>query len=45
MSEMILSTKPEGGHGDRRPKLRWLGDVQAEIITLGIKRWSLKAQE
>jgi hypothetical protein len=43
--EMILNSEPEGRRGVGRPKLRWLDDVQADIKTLGIKRWRLKAQD
>jgi hypothetical protein len=42
---MIFNTKPEGRRGVGRPKLRWLDDVEADIKTLGIKRWRLKSQD
>jgi hypothetical protein len=42
---MIFNTKPEGRCGVGRPKLRWLDDVEADIKTLGIKRWRLKVQD
>jgi hypothetical protein len=29
----------------RRPKLRWLYDVQADPITIGIKKWRRKAHD
>jgi hypothetical protein len=42
---MIFNTKPEGGRGVGRPKLRWLDDAEADIKTLGIRKWRLKAQD
>jgi hypothetical protein len=41
----MFNTKLEGRCGVARPKVRWLGDVEADIKTLGIKRWRLKAQD
>jgi hypothetical protein len=40
---MIFNTKPEGRRGIGRT--RWLDDVEADMKTLGIKRWRLKAQD
>jgi hypothetical protein len=28
-----------------RPRLRWLDDVEADLKTVGIKRWRLMAKE
>jgi hypothetical protein len=42
--KMIFNTKPEGKCGVGRPKLRRLDDVEADVETLGIKRWRLKAE-
>jgi hypothetical protein len=42
--KMAFNTTPEGRRGVGRPKLRWLDGVKADIKTLGIKRWRLKAQ-
>jgi hypothetical protein len=42
---MIPNTEPGGRRGVGRPKLRWLDDVQADIKTLGIKRWRQKTEE
>jgi hypothetical protein len=43
--KMMLNIKMEGRCGVGRPKARWLDDVQADIKTLGIKRWRQKAQD
>jgi hypothetical protein len=42
---MLLNTKPEGKCGVGRSKLKWLDDPEADIKTLAIKRWRLKAQD
>jgi hypothetical protein len=42
---MILNTKPEGRRGVGRSKFRWLDGPEADIKTLAIKRWRLKAQD
>jgi hypothetical protein len=39
--KMALNTKPEGRHRVRKPKLRWLDNLEADIKTLRIKRWRL----
>jgi hypothetical protein len=41
----IFNTKPEGRRGVGRPELRRLDDVEADIKSLGIKGWRLKAQD
>jgi hypothetical protein len=43
--KIILNTKPKDRHGIGRHKLRWLDDVEADIKTLGTKRWRLKSQD
>jgi hypothetical protein len=43
--KMMFNTKFEGRRGVGRPRLRWLDDLGADIKTLGIKRWRLKAQD
>jgi hypothetical protein len=42
---MVFNAKPEGRRGVCRPRLRWLDDVEADIKALGVKRWSIKAQD
>jgi hypothetical protein len=37
--------KPEVRRGVRRPRLRWLNDVEADIKALGVKRRKIKAQD
>jgi hypothetical protein len=39
------NTKPEGRRGVGRPKLKWLGDVEAGINTPEVQRWRLRAQD
>jgi hypothetical protein len=41
----IINTKLEVRCGAGGLKVRWLNDVEADIKTLGIKRWRLKAQD
>jgi hypothetical protein len=43
--KMIFNTKREARRGVGRPELRWLDDVEADVETLGIKNWRLKAQD
>jgi hypothetical protein len=43
--KMIFNTKPEGRRGVGRPELRWLDDVEADVKTLVIQRWRLKARD
>jgi hypothetical protein len=38
LPKMVFNAKPEGRHGVRRPRLRWLDDVEADIKALGVKR-------
>jgi hypothetical protein len=38
LPKMVFKTKPEGRRGVRRPRLRWLDDVEADIKALGVKR-------
>jgi hypothetical protein len=45
LPKMVINTKPEDRRKFGGPKLRWLDDVEADIKTLGIKRWRLRAQE
>jgi hypothetical protein len=44
LPELVFNAKPEGSLGVRGPRMRWLDDVEADIIALGIKRWRIKAQ-
>jgi hypothetical protein len=44
-SDFSVNTKPEGGCGVGRLKLRWLDDIETDIKTLGMKIWRLKAQD
>jgi hypothetical protein len=39
------NTKPEGKHRVGRQNLKWLDDVEADIKTVDIQRWRLKAQD
>jgi hypothetical protein len=39
------NTKPEGKRRVGRPKFRWLYDVQADIKSVDVKRWRLKAED
>jgi hypothetical protein len=41
---MVFNAKPEGRRGAGRPRLRRLDDVGADIKSLGVKRWRIKAQ-
>jgi hypothetical protein len=45
LPKMVLNAKPEGRREVRRPRLRWLDDVKADVKVLGIKRWRIKAQD
>jgi hypothetical protein len=40
LPKMVFNAKPEGRRGVRRPRLRWLDDVEADI-----KPWVLKGGE
>jgi hypothetical protein len=40
----IFNTKPEGRCRVRRPKWRWLDDVEADIKTLSTKTWTLRKE-
>jgi hypothetical protein len=42
---VVFNTKPEGRCGVRRPRMRWLDDVEVDIKVLGIKSWRIKAQD
>jgi hypothetical protein len=44
-SKMVFNAKPEGRREVERPRLRWLDDVEADIKSLGVKRWRIKAQD
>jgi hypothetical protein len=45
LPKMVFNAKPEGRRGVRRLRLRWLDDVEADITTLGVKKWRIKAQD
>jgi hypothetical protein len=42
--KVALDAKLEGKRKVRRPKLRWLDDIQ-DLKMIGIKRWRRKAQD
>jgi hypothetical protein len=44
LPKKILNDKLDKKRKIGRPKLRWFGDVQTDIRTLGIKRWMYKVQ-
>ena len=35
--------KLEGRRGTGRPRLRWIDDVEDDLMKLGVKRWRVKA--
>ena len=39
----IFEGKLGGGRGTRRPRLRWIIDVEDNLRKLGVKRWRTKA--
>ena len=39
----IFESKPEGGRRSRKPKLRWLEDVEKDLCEMKVKRWQEKA--
>jgi hypothetical protein len=45
LPKMIFNAKPEGRRRVGRPRLRWLGGVEGDIKSLGVKRWRIKAQD
>jgi hypothetical protein len=45
LPKTVFNAKPEGRRGVRRPKLRWLDDVEADISALGVKRGRIQAQD
>jgi hypothetical protein len=44
MVKKLFDGKP-GGRRTGRPRLRWLDDVEADLRTVGIKRWRLIAKD
>jgi hypothetical protein len=41
----IFEGKLEGRRGRRRPRLRWINDVEDDLRKIGVKRWRTKALE
>jgi hypothetical protein len=39
----IFEEKPGVTRGKRRPRLRWIDDVEEVLRNTGIKRWRIKA--
>jgi hypothetical protein len=39
----ICEGKLEGRRGRRRPRLRWIDDVEDDLRKLGVKQWRAKA--
>jgi hypothetical protein len=44
MVRKLFDGKPGGRRRPGRPRLRWLDDVEADLSTMGIKRWRLIAK-
>jgi hypothetical protein len=42
---MVVEGKLEGRRGRGRPRLRWINDVEDDLMELGVKRWRTKALE
>jgi hypothetical protein len=42
VARKILHDKPGGKRKRGRPRLRWLDDVEADLRSMGIKRWRTK---
>jgi hypothetical protein len=42
VARKILDDKPGGKRRRGRPKLRWLDDVEANLRSMGVKRWRTK---
>jgi hypothetical protein len=42
VARKILDDKPGGKRRRRRPRRRWLDDVEADLRSMGIKRWRTK---
>lgn len=38
-----LQGKPEGRRNRRRPKFRWVGDVELDLRNMGVERWRRRA--
>jgi hypothetical protein len=38
----VFEGKLEGRRGRRRPRLRWIDNVEDDLRKLGIKRWRIK---
>jgi hypothetical protein len=45
MVKKLFDGKPGGRRRTGRPRLRWLDDVEADLRTMGIKRWRLIAED
>jgi hypothetical protein len=45
MVKKLFDGKPGGRRRTGRPRLRWLDDVEADLRTMGIKRWRLIAKD
>lgn len=43
--KVAIDAKLKGKRKAGRPKLRWLDDIQADLIMIGIKGWKRKAQD
>jgi hypothetical protein len=41
----IFLGKPDGRRNAGRPKLRWLGCVENDLKSMGVKRWRKKADD
>jgi hypothetical protein len=44
MVKQLFDGKQGGRRRTGRPRLRWLDDVEADLRTMGIKRWRLIAK-
>jgi hypothetical protein len=42
IARKILDDKPGGKRRRGRPRLRWLDDVEADLRSMGVKRWRTK---
>jgi hypothetical protein len=45
MVKQLCDGKPGRRWGTGRPRLRWLDGVEADLRTMGIKRWRLIAKD
>jgi len=39
----VLESKQEGSRRRRRPRLRWIEDVEKALLEMKVKRWRQKA--